>query len=218
MNDWPTTLRPAEHRVEGNVLLVDAHSARPMRGAPRQANPSQRTTSPSRQQASDVAFGAGGAIRVPALCAGLRHGPVRNGVATVRHPQPGGQRFTDARPGIRASSTGPTSTTRTVVLPRRDASTVVPSKGNEVYSTRVMDRNGRPVPELVRHRLPGGQVRGPEILAMVGRRSRVTQGTTADLSLGVRIEFVESSRRNQRALVTVRPGPRGASSADAATR
>ena len=33
-----------------------------------------------------------------------------------------------------------------------DASTVVPSTDNEIYSTRIMDKNGRLLPEPVRHR------------------------------------------------------------------
>jgi immune inhibitor A len=52
-----------------------------------------------------------------------------------------------------------------------DASTVVPSLGNEIYSTRVVDRNGRLLADLFGTPLDGGHVLGTATRGTDGRPS-----------------------------------------------
>ena len=88
-----------------------------------------------------------------------------------------------------------------------DASTVVPSQGNEIYSTRIVDRNGRLVPELFGTDIGGGHVLGTGNPAD-GRPAIEggDPGTTADLSLGVAIRVIKIGKGNKRVLIAVRPG------------
>ncbi len=83
-----------------------------------------------------------------------------------------------------------------------DASTVVPSKGNEIYSTRIVDRNGRLLPELYGTDLGGGHVLGTGN-PRDGRPAVEggDPGTTADLSLGVVIEVIRASNNNKQVLI-----------------
>ena len=65
-----------------------------------------------------------------------------------------------------------------------DASTVVPSLGNEIYSTKIVDRNGQLLPELYGTDLGSGHVLGTGN-PRDGRPAIEggDPGTTADLSL-----------------------------------
>ena len=118
------------------------------------------------------------------------------------------------RPGIRVSSTGPTSIRRTPLFYRDvDASTVVPSKGNEIYSTRVVDRDGSLLTALYGTDLGGGHVLGTGN-PKDGRPAIEDgdPGTTADLSLGVRIRVLNTNgKKNTKVRIAVRPGHKGAS-------
>ena len=91
-----------------------------------------------------------------------------------------------------------------------DASTVVPSAGNEIYSTRIVDGNGKLIPDLFGLDLGSGQVTGTGNPAD-GRPANDTgtdPGTDADLSLGVVIKWVRSFKHNSKALIMIRPGHR----------
>ena len=90
-----------------------------------------------------------------------------------------------------------------------DASTVIPSQGNEIYSTRVVDRNGRLLPDLFGTDFGGGHVLGTGN-PRDGRPAvdGGDPGTTADLSLGVAVQVIGSSRNNKQVLVLVQPGHR----------
>ena len=94
-----------------------------------------------------------------------------------------------------------------------DASTVVPSRGNEIYSTRIVDRNGRLLPDLYGTPLGGGHVLGTGN-PRDGRPAIEGEdpGTTADLSLGVAIQVIRASNTNKQVQVSVRPGHRSAPS------
>ena len=94
-----------------------------------------------------------------------------------------------------------------------DASTVVPSKGNEFYSTRIVDRNGRLLPQLYGTDMGGGHVLGTGNPAD-GRPAidgGGDPGTTADLSLGVRIRVLKVGKGKKRVLIAVRPGHKASS-------
>lgn len=88
-----------------------------------------------------------------------------------------------------------------------DASTVVPSKDNEIYSTRIVDRNGRLLPELFGTDMGDGHVLGTGHPAD-GRPAIEggDPGTTADLSLGVKVRVLKVGKGNKRVLITVKPG------------
>lgn len=92
-----------------------------------------------------------------------------------------------------------------------DASTVVPSRGNEIYSTRIVDRNGALLPELYGTPLGGGHVLGTGN-PRDGRPAIEGEdpGTTADLSLGVAIQVIKAGKNNRQVLIWVRPGHRPA--------
>ncbi len=220
MNDVLNNLfDPPSIGAKGTVLLVDAHYE-PERwtGLRAELNPSGLDNLGSRQQANDVAFGDVGRYAFSGCLPASTTNPYA--IACQRFGErPAVRRFTDARPWYPGFEYRPDLDADEPLFFRdADASTVVPSKGNAIYSTRIVDRNGRAVKSLYGTDLGGGHVLGSGNPRDGRAAVEGHPGTTADLSLGVRIEFVESSRRNQRALVTVRPGPRGASSADAATR
>ena len=89
-----------------------------------------------------------------------------------------------------------------------DASVVVPSRDQEIYSTRIVDGNGRLVPDLFGVPLGGGHVFGTGNPAD-GRPAALDgsdPGTAADLSLGVRVRVLSRGSGNKRVLVRVRPG------------
>ena len=90
-----------------------------------------------------------------------------------------------------------------------DASTVVPSLGNEIYSTRIVDGDGKLKTDLFGLDIGSGQVTGTGNPA--DGRPAVDggdPGTDADLSLGVLVQFIKSYGNNSKALVVIRPGHR----------
>jgi immune inhibitor A len=93
-----------------------------------------------------------------------------------------------------------------------DASTVVPSKGNEIYSTRVVDAKGRLVRDLFGTDMGGGHVLGTGNPRDGRPAVEGHPGTYADLSLGVKIDIVRTLDRNRQVLIKVRPGHRSTSS------
>ena len=88
-----------------------------------------------------------------------------------------------------------------------DASTVVPSKDNEIYSTRIVDRDGSLLPALYGTDIGGGHVLGTGNPAD-GRPAIEggDPGTTADLSLGVKVRVLKVGKGNKRVQITVKPG------------
>ena len=203
------------------MLLVDAHyePAR-LRGAAAAANPSLLDNLGARQQASDVAFGTVGRYPFTVLLRRIRQGDdVRRRLQQLRHPQARSPAFTDAQdlvPGYRV----PTGSRRggAAVLPGRRRLDRRAVTGNEIYSTRVVDRNGRLLPELFGTDIGGGHVLGTGN-PRDGRPAIEggDPGTTADLSLGVAIQVAKIRKNHTEALISVQPGHRSTSAASADT-
>ena len=215
MNDLANNLfDPPSIGSKGTVLLVDAHyePAR-FRGAAAEANPSLLDNLSSRQQASDVAFGKVGRYPFTA-CVPDPEGDAYAVICNRFGTRNAVKRFTDAKTWYPGLENRPDLDPEEPLFFRDvDASTVVPSKDNEIYSTRIVDRNGRLVPELFGTDIGGGHVLGTGNPAD-GRPAIEggDPGTTADLSLGVTVELVRPSRNNTRAEVVVRPGHRASPS------
>ncbi len=214
INDLSNNLfDPPSIGSKGTVLLVDAHyDPERFRGAAAAANPSLLDNLGSRQQASDVAFGRVG--RYPFRdCVPDPEGDEYDIICNFFGPRRGVTRFTDAvtwYPGIeyRPDLDDPSNPNDGPLFFRDvDASTVVPSRGNEIYSTRIVDRNGRLVPSLFGTDMGGGHVLGTGN-PRDGRPAIAGEdpGTTADLSLGVAIQVIRPSRNDQQVSVLVRPG------------
>lgn len=213
MNDLANNLYdPPSIGSKGTVLLVDAHyePAR-LRGAAAAANPSLTDNLGARQQANDVAFGPVGRrpfqYCVPdAAEDATEYDVVCNGFG----PRDPVTRFTDAKTWYPGLEYRPDLDAANPLFYRDlDASTVVPSKGNAIYSTRIVDQDGRPLSNLfgtplqADHVLGTGNPRDGRPAAQGG-----DPGTTADLSLGVSIEVRRPSRNNKQVRVVVRPGHR----------
>ena len=174
-------------------------------GAAAEANPSLLDNLDSRAQANDVAFGPVGRYPFRYCFPSDPDGPVRHWRATGSAGGQGARRSPTRRAGTRAWSTGPTSTRRrrcssATSTPRRSSRRA----GNEIYSTRIVDANGRLVPDLfgldvrrrarARHGQPGRRPAGRTT-------TEATRAPTTDLSLGVQIKWLTSFAHNSKALV-----------------
>ena len=100
-----------------------------------------------------------------------------------------------------------------------DASTVVPSLDNEIYSTRVVDKNGKVLYRLFGTGLGDGHVLGTGN-PTDGRPAIPDEdyGTYADLSLGVKVRILKTGNKNKEVWVNIRPGNKDASPAAIADR
>jgi immune inhibitor A len=201
---------PPSIGAKGTALVVDAHpNPEHYRGAAAAANPSLIDALPARQQAMDAAFGPVGRYPFQA-CFGTNPDPTKYyEVACNRFGfQRGLRRFTDAIGWYPGFEYRPDLDPDDPLFYRDfDASVVVPSKGNQIYSTRVTDKNGRLLPDRFGVGLGGGHVTGTGNPAD-GRPAGDdgTPATDADLSLGVRLRV--KSARSKAARVVVRPGHR----------
>ena len=201
---------PPSIGAKGTVLVVDAHpNPEHFRGAAAEANPSLLDALPGRQQAMDAAFGRVGRYPFQA-CFKTNPDPARYfEVACNRFGFRWGRAaFTDAIGWYPGFEYRPDLDPDNPLFFRdADASVVVPSKDNQVYSTRVTDKNGRLLPSQFGIGLGGGNVTGtgnPADGLPAGDDG--TPGTFEDLSLGVRLRV--KSARPKSARVTVRPGHR----------
>jgi immune inhibitor A len=188
---------------KGTVLLVDAHpDPDHYRGAAAAANPSLIDALPGRQQANDAAFGPVGRYPFQA-CFKTNPDPAKYyEVACNRFGSRGAvRRFTDAigwypgyeyRPDLNAASP--------LLFRDVDASVVVPSKDNQLYTTRITDKNGRLLRSQFGRDLGDGHVAG------TGNPRDGTPTNPTDLSLGVKLRVKRAS--SKAAQVVVRPGHR----------
>ena len=215
MNDLGNNLfDPPSIGSKGTVLLVDAHyePAR-LRGAAAAANPSllDNLGSGSRPMMwpSDRSVGTRSGTAYPTsatdpYAVACNKFGARNPIA----------RSPTRRPGIPGLEYRPDLDAEDPLFFRDvDASTVVPSKGNEIYSTRIVDRDGSLLPALYGTDLGGGHVLGTGN-PKDGRPAIEggDPGTTADLSLGVRIRVLNTNgKKNTKVRIAVRPGHKGAS-------
>ena len=193
---------------KGETLLVDAHyEPERRRGEAAEVDPSLLNNLSSRVQAMDAAFGPVG--RYPfRSCLGPADDPfdLSCNVFGSRRAQ---ESFTDAKTWYPGLEYRPDLDPEEPLFFRDvDASVVVPSRDGEIYSTRIVDANGRLVRDLFGEPVGGGHVFGTGNPAD-GRPAASDgsdPGTTADLSLGVQVEVLRSLDRHKQALVRIRPG------------
>ncbi len=196
--------------AKGQVLLVDAHfNPARLRGAAAKANPSLLDNLSPRAQSNDVAFGP--VSRRPfKYCYPTDPANPYAVACSWYGERKVVKRFTDAKgwyPGIEFRPD--LDEEEPYFFRDDDASTVVPSRGNEFYSTRVVDRWGRLVPDQFGTDFGGGHVLGTGRPADGRPATEDDPGTKADLSLGVVVSWLKAFRHNSRALVEIRPGHRG---------
>jgi immune inhibitor A len=188
-----TTLDLPSAGSKGGLLLVDSHFD-PLRHRGEAAahyvdednDPQEVKNVPSRVQASDIAFTTWGAYAVRDCF--IEPGNIESVYCTRfgrRGPVSG---FTDALgwyPGIEARGSAFT-------FRDQDGSVVIPSRGNQRYSTRVVDQNGDPVPSLYGTTLLDGRI-------VLGTGNPGDEGK----QLGVSLSILESAARNRSATIRV---------------
>ena len=201
---------PPSIGAKGTVLVVDAHpDPEHYRTPAAEANPSLIDALPARQQANDAAFGAVGRYPFTA-CVPASDDPARYfEVACNRfYSERAVRTFTDAIGWYPGYEYRPDLDPADPLFFRDfDGSVVIPSKDNEIYSTRITDKSGRVLPSQFGIGLGGGHVTGTGNPAD-GRPAGDdgTPGTDEDLSLGVKLTVTAASRKAAR--VIVRPGHR----------
>ena len=180
---------------KGMLLLVDSHFD-PLRRTGKAAEFDSTSTLkniPSRSQAQNVAFGL---RRTPKFQSCLEKTPGSFNVACNSFGgQRGRARFTDKQgwyPGMELREDG-------LWFRDYDASVVVPSRKNRLYTTRVVKPNGDPV-----ERLYGKTKEG--ILLGTGDPKDGKMNPRRDRSLGVSLRLVKQADDNSWVLVKVFPG------------
>jgi immune inhibitor A len=144
---------------KGGLLLVDSHFD-PMRHTGAAADEyadevDELDNFPTRMNASDMAFTLWGTNPADD-CFAVENDP-SDVLCTAVGARGAVSAFTDAQgwyPGIEAVPGQP------VFFRDIDASTVIPSRGNQYYSTRIVDSNGNPLPSLYGFSLGGGHFTG----------------------------------------------------------
>ena len=176
---------------KGGLLLVDSHFD-PFRRAGIAAvkDPSTLNNLPSRPQSSNNAFTTHATYPFTECLAEVANEDWRNEYCTSFGSQPGVSVFTDAKgwyPGLELRAQG-------LFFRDIDASVVVPSAGNQPYSTRIVDANGSPITDLYGEDLGQGIVLG--------------SGNPADegVAMGVSFSVVRPAKDNTYATVRVDPG------------
>ncbi|WP_109507614.1 immune inhibitor A domain-containing protein [Nocardioides speluncae] len=139
-NNAQSTVLPSAG-AKGGLLIVDSHFD-PLRrsGANAALDPTTLKNLPSRPQSSNAAFGLVDTKRFKEC----QPKPDFTEECNTFDPQAPVKTFRDTRtwyPGIEIRGTS-------LFFRDIDASTVVPSRGNEQYSTRVVDADGTPLPEF----------------------------------------------------------------------
>ena len=192
---------------KGLLLLVDSHFD-PLRrsGTAAQNDPSLLDNLSSRVQASNVAFGIHRTAAFEA-CLGTPEAP-RTLACNKFNGQTAVRAFTDAETWFPGIEYRPDLDAENPLFFRDgDASAVVPSLGNEIYSTRVVNANGRPSPPLFGTPLGGGHVlgSGDPTDGRPAASDGSDPGTEADLSLGVKLKVLSARSGDQAAVVQVTP-------------
>jgi immune inhibitor A len=199
---------PPSIGAKGTVLVVDAHpDPEHYSGAAAQANPSLLDALPARQQAADAAFGPVGRYPFQA-CVGTDPARYYNVTCNRFGFNWGRLSFTDAIGWYPGYEYRPDLDPEDPLFFRdADASVVIPSKDNAMYSTRITDRYGHVLPGQFGIGLGGGHVTGtgnPADGLPAGDDG--TPANRADLSLGVGLTVQSATPRAGRVLV--RPGHR----------
>ena len=176
---------------KGTVLIVDSHfDPTHFRGAAAQANPSLLDAMPGRQQAADSAFGPIGRFEYRACVPRDPAKPYLLACSTSGRARPVLE-FNDAQSWYPGFEYRPDLNPDAPLFFRdADASVVVPSKDNRIYSTRITDHEGNLPTDLFGMGLGDGHVAGtgnPADGLPAGDDG--TPGTDEDLSLGVVLRF-----------------------------
>jgi immune inhibitor A len=179
--------------AKGGLLLVDSHYD-PFRrtGVAAQKDPSTLNNIPSRPQSSNVAFTLGHQTYPFRECYENLPSEPFSEYCTSFGAQPGVSKFTDAlgwTPGLEDRAEG-------LFFRDFDASTVVPSWNNQVYSVRIVDKDGNLIPDDFGFDLGLG---GP----LTGTGNPADDG----VRMGVSIEIMRVAKDNSYATVHVVPAP-----------
>ena len=184
---------------KGTLLLVDSHFD-PLRRSGKAArfDPSSLDNIPSRPQASNAAFSL---KETPHFKSCLEKEIGSYNVACNRFGgQRSIQRFTDRQgwyPGMEWHQFG---NKKQMVFRDFDASVVVPSRKDKLYTTRFVDENGDPV------RWGYGKVKGGILLGSGDPKDGNMKANAKDLSYGVSFEVLKAASDNSWAIVKVVPG------------
>lgn len=176
---------------KGGLLLVDSHFD-PLRrqGVAADKDPSTLNNLPSRPQSSNIAFGLQPTYPFTECYEALPAEPFSE-YCTDFAAQAPVSKFTDTRgwyPGVELRDEG-------LFFRDIDASVVVPSVGNESYSTRIVDADGNPLPDLY------GIDLGSNIVLGTGNPA------DDDVAFGVSIEVIRVAKDKSYATVRVVPAP-----------
>lgn len=189
----PNMEEPPSLGAKGSLLLVDSHFD-PLRrkGAAAAKDPDPRDNLPGRVQSSNAAFTFGPTYPFTE-CLEAEGEPFRE-YCTKFPPQKGVTLFTDAKtwyPGMDVVDGA-------LGFRDFDASVVVPSKGDQPYSVRVVHADGTPATEYYGQKIDGGYVLGTGNPGDEGK------------ALGVRFGLVRPLPGNRGAVVHVTPPPKSA--------
>jgi len=181
------------HGAKGGLLLVDSHFD-PFRrqGEAADKDPSTLNNLPSRPQSSNSAFGLQPTYPFTECYEALPDEPFSE-YCTDFGSQPAVKKFIDTQgwyPGLELRDTpdGPSLFYRDA-----DASTVIPSADNELYSIRIVDPDGNPIPDLYGLDLGGTLVLGT--------------GNPADDGVAIGVSIEVKNTKKDRATVYVVPAP-----------
>jgi immune inhibitor A len=182
--------------AKGSLLLVDSHFDPLRRTATAAAkDPTLLKNLASRAQSSNVAFGFG--ATTPFRECFEAAGEPFSAYCTNLPALPGVSTFDDSRgwyPGLEYRPD--LNATDPLFFRDADASTVIPSRDNQAYPTRIVDKNGRPMRSMYGQQLPDlGTVLG--------------DGNPGAKNLGVKISLVSPGSGNQWVTVKVTPARAG---------
>ena len=183
---------------KGMLLLVDSHFD-PLRrqGEAAVKDPSTLDNIQSRPQASNVAFTTHPTYAFEECL----ESPDRSYAlyCTAFGPQAGVDTFTDKKgwyPGLEVRGSR-------LFFRERDASVVVPSRDNQLYTTRIVDRDGNPLPALY-----GLDLLGSGSLTGTGNPDQgADPAHPTDVSQGVVFKISRVANDNSYATISVTPHP-----------
>jgi immune inhibitor A len=191
-----TTTAPPSAGSKGGLLIVDSHFD-PFRrqGEAAAKDPSTLNNLPSRPQSSNAAFSLNPTYPFRE-CFELLPAEPFSSYCTNFGAQPGLSTFTDAQtwyPGIEVRPPLTPGGNPRFFFRDVDASTVLPSVGNQVYSTRVVDEAGVLLPEWYG--------------ADLGIGSPLGTGNPGDdgVNFGVKIQILKAAKDNTYAQIRVTP-------------
>jgi immune inhibitor A len=179
--------------AKGGLLIVDSHFD-PLRrtGVAAEKDPSLLNNLPSRPQSSNAAFSFGKTYSFTDCLEAP--GEPFSAYCTKFHGQKGVTKFDDSKGWYPGLEYRPDLDAEAPLFHRdADASTVIPSKGNQPYTVRIVDGKGKPVKDLYGIELGGVGTLG--------------SGDPGIVRLGVSIQLLSPGKHNEWAVVRVTPPP-----------